>query len=272
MTSNQPTASAPVRVDRTERVATLTLNRPEQRNAIDLATYEALIHELDTLARDPELTAICIEGAGPDFSVGEDLPYLVGLQKEGRLRQWEAGYRGFVQSVWHNPKVVIAKVRGAAWGIGCELALLADLTFADETATFGHPEVKYGVVKPTIWPWLVGLKLSKEYLATGKLLGPQEATKRGLVNRCVAAGELDAAVDAVIADLVKMPQGTPEANKRRIGWAFRDVSRVLEDDRFYDVDFDWMVNSRTIDYGFYNTVAEKGVHNAVKHRDESFDR
>ncbi|MCU1476892.1 MAG: enoyl-CoA hydratase/isomerase family protein [Subtercola sp.] len=261
---------ASISITRSGPISTIILNSTGNGNALDLRLYRDLEAALGQLSVDPETKAIVVEGSGADFCAGIDFDYLQGLQKDDNLVQWRDGYTGFVRSVWNNPKIVIAKVRGRAHGIGCELALLADMTFCDETATFGHPEAKWGWVEPTIWPWLAGVKVSKEYLATGALMKAAEAERNGLVNEVLPVADLDKHVTDLVTDLAVMPEGTVEANKKRINWPYRDVSRVLEDDRYYEVSFDWVRNSREVDYGFYKRVAELGFTEAVRLRDNEF--
>jgi len=239
-------------------------------NPIDLDVYGAVNDALARLGAQVDVNVILLRSSGPDFSIGEDLAYLAQLEAERRFSEWTDQYRGWVAQVWHNPKLVVAEVRGRALGIGCELALVADVTFAGSSARFGHPESALGIASYTIWPWLVGPKLAKEYLATGRLMPAEVAHRSGLVNAALAEDRLGAHVDAFVADIASMPIGTPGANKKRINWAFRDVSRVLHDDRCYDVDFDWLVTARGVDQGFYKSIINSDVRTAIKNRDSAF--
>lgn len=254
-----------------QHVAEIAIDRPARGNAFDLDLYRALCEALVRAGDDDEARAILLTGNGPDFSVGEDFEYLAGLERDGRFGEWSRGFRGWVPVTWHNPKFVVAAVRGRALGIGCELALLADVTFATRDARFGHPETQRGMVSHTIWPWLTGPKVAKEYLATGATMSGAVAQQKGLINAALDGdAALDAHVRAFVADLATMPPGTPGANKRRINWAYRDVSRVLHDDRQYDVDFEWVVGARQIDKEFYDSVSKDGVTRAVRARDAKF--
>jgi enoyl-CoA hydratase/carnithine racemase len=254
-----------VDVSTSNGVTRLLLNGQERRNSIDVKCYRDLVEALRAAAADPETEVIAIAGAGNDFSVGED------LGDGGEPVAWSGEFDGFIPDVWHHPKLIVAIVRGAAWGVASELALMADLTYADESATFGHPLARHGLVRPSIWPWLVGPKVAKEYLATGRLMSADAAEKHGLINRVFSPSELDQEADQVLAELVAMPRGTPGALKRRVGWAFRDVSRVLHDDLRYNVDLEWLRDSRDVDFGFYESVAESGIHGAITERDSDFN-
>lgn len=259
-----------VTVTAEDGIGKITLRCSDRSNAIDLDMYRRVCSELSDLGRNPAARVILIEAEGPDFSIGEDFEHLAALEADGRYYEWAHGYRGWIAETWHNPKLVIAAVRGRALGVGCELALLSDVTYASVSACFGHPETARGIVPFTVWPWLVGPKLAKEYLATGKLISAERAHLAGLINTVVAEDELEVHALKFATDIAAMPQGTPGANKRRINWAFRDISRVLHDDRLYDVDFDWLVDSRAVDQAFYSTVSSRGVRDAIRHRDEEF--
>jgi enoyl-CoA hydratase/carnithine racemase len=254
----------------TDGIAGISLARSEHSNAIDLAMYRAICDALIQAGADPQVRAILLTAAGPDFSVGEDMEYLGGLEQANRFAEWTGAYKGWIPVTWHNPKFVVASVRGRALGIGCELALLADVTFAARTASFGHPETRRGMVGHTVWPWLVGPKVAKEYLATGHPMSAEIAHQKGLINAAIDDQKLDDHVQAFVRDLATMPAGTPGANKKRINWAYRDVSRVLYDDRLYDVDFEWLVAAREVDQAFYSSVAEEGVTGAIRKRDNKF--
>lgn len=254
-----------------EGVAEITLDRPAKSNAIDLDTYRALSAALLRAGEDEAANAVLLVATGPDFSVGEDFEYLATLEKDNRFHDWTHAFRGWIPCTWHNPKFVVAAVRGRALGIGCELALLCDVTFAGRSARFGHPETRRGMVSHTIWPWLVGPKVAKEYLATGELMTAEAAHHKGLINGALDDDRLDEHVRNFVRDLATMPPGTPGANKKRINWAYRDVSRVLYDDRLYDVDFDWLVAARNVDEAFYSSVAKEGVTGAIRKRDSHFD-
>jgi enoyl-CoA hydratase/carnithine racemase len=238
-------------------VGEVVLARPGG-NAIDLEIYQALGEQFVQLGGRDDVSVILLRGQGSDFSIGEDMDYLAAL------------YRGWIAPLWHNPKLVVAAVQGRALGIGCELALLADVTFAGSGARFGHPETAKGIVTHTVWPWLVGPKVAKEYLATGRLMTADQAHHFGLINAALPDDLLAEHVLRFVADIATMPKGTPGANKKRINWAFRDVSRALFDDRFYDVDFDWLVEMRAVDASFYQSVAKSDVRTAVRKRDAAF--
>jgi enoyl-CoA hydratase/carnithine racemase len=259
-----------IAVERNDRVGTVYLDRPEAKNSIDTDMYLELCETMLALGRSDDIDVVVVRGRGDCFSVGEDLDALAELDKAGRLADWYHAYQGFVHVTWHLPKMVLAAVFGDALGIACELALLADVTYAETGARFGHPEAAVGITAPTIWPWLAGPKISKEYLSSGRLIGAEEAARVRLINRALPADSVDAEIDALARDYASMPPGTAVANKRRLNWAYRDVSRVLLDDLSYGVEFGWLVENRGVDASFYDVVRERGVRAALQHRNAPF--
>ncbi len=260
-----------VHVSESDGIGHVTLTRPGASNKINAQMYAELVAAFRDLGASSASDVIVISGDGPDFCAGEDFEELGQVQDAGRLEQWLEAFPGFVPLVWHNPKICIAAVRGRALGIGCELALLADITLADDSAVFGHPEAKAGFAPRTVWPWLVGPKVAKEYLATGNLMAGHAAREAGLINKTCRADQLDTEVRHLAEEIVAMPKGTPGANKKRISWAWRDISRVLYDDRFYDVSSDWLVGARDVDAQFYRSVATLGFHEALRQREQQFE-
>lgn len=247
-------------------LATVAFFGDSSDNLIDTALYKQLCATLTSVGADPDVSVVVLESVGDTFSRGVDLSESTpGADVAGH---WQQLYRGFVPAIWHNPKLVIAKVRGHALGVGCELALIADLTFADETARFGHPDTRRGFVGRTIWPYLVGPKISKEYLASGRLMPAELAAEFGLINKCVSADDLNQVTADYVDAALELPAGAIEMTKKRVGWAFRDVSRSLYDDLHYDMADSWTAASRSVDIAFYDRINEVGIQQALHERDQ----
>jgi enoyl-CoA hydratase/carnithine racemase len=186
-------------VERDGAVAVLTINRPEKRNAMSAAMWAALPGLLGELAADRGVRVLVVTGAGASFCAGADIGDLLGgpdpadpmadVRRDNLAAQ--AALRGF-------PHPTLAAVRGHCIGGGVELAAACDLRFCDETATFGVTPAKVGVVyapastKSLID--LVGPATTKYLLFSGELLDAAAALRAGLVDRLVAAEELDAEV------------------------------------------------------------------------------
>jgi methylglutaconyl-CoA hydratase len=166
-------------------LATLTLNRPEKRNAISFELIDDLLRALDEVAKS-EAIVLILTGAGKAFCSGldlENLKVLLGRTPEQNLKDSETMVRLF-RSLYEFPKVTIAAVNGAAIAGGTGLALLCDFTLAVPEAKFGYTEVRIGFVPAIVSTFLlrqVGEKQARDLLLTGRLFGADEAARMGLV-------------------------------------------------------------------------------------------
>lgn len=180
-----------------DRIAIVTLNAPERRNAIDRAMVDALHLDLTRLESVPDLAAVVITGAGDKaFAAGADIAQL----KERTSRDAAAAINSTLFARVENfPVPMIAAVRGFCLGGGCELATACDLRVAGQSAKFGQPEVTLGIIPAAggtyRLPRLIGLGRARELIYTGRILDAVEAERIGLVNRVVPDAEvLDVAV------------------------------------------------------------------------------
>jgi methylglutaconyl-CoA hydratase len=170
-------------------LATLTLNRPDKRNAISFELIDDLLHALDEVAKS-EAIVLILTGAGKAFCSGmdlENLKALLGRTPEENLRDSETMVRLF-RTLYEFPKVTIAAVNGAAIAGGTGLALLCDFTLAVPEAKFGYTEVRIGFVPAIVSTFLlrqVGEKQARDLLLTGRLFGAEEAARMGLISKIV---------------------------------------------------------------------------------------
>jgi methylglutaconyl-CoA hydratase len=177
-----------------DRVATVTLNRPEKRNAISFELIDDLLRALDEVAKSPALVLI-LTGAGKAFCSGmdlENLKSLIGRSPEQNVKDSETMVRLF-RALYEFPKVTIAAVNGAAIAGGTGLAVLCDFTLAVPEAKFGYTEVKIGFVPAIVSTFLlrqVGEKHARDLLLTGRIIGVEEAFRMGLINEVVPAERL----------------------------------------------------------------------------------
>ena len=177
-------------------VATLTLNRPAQRNALSLGLMTALVTELDRIATDPAVKVVILAAAGPAFCAGHDLREMRADPTREAYQQVFALCSRLMQTIVRLPKPVIAQVHGVATAAGCQLVATADLAVAAETARFATPGVNIGLFCSTPMVALtrnVGRKAAMEMLLTGDLLDAVRAREIGLVNRVVPEAELASA-------------------------------------------------------------------------------
>jgi len=181
-------------------IATLTLNRPAQRNALSRALMTALQREIDAIGGDSRVKVVVITGAGPVFCAGHDL-------REMRANPGRAHYRALfrqcsdlMMSLTRLPQPVIARVHGIATAAGCQLVASCDLAIAADSARFATPGVNLGLFCSTPMVALtraVSRKAAMEMLLTGDLVSAERARELGLVNRVVPVDRLDAEVTAL---------------------------------------------------------------------------
>jgi enoyl-CoA hydratase len=188
-------------VEVVDRIATVTMNRPEKLNATDERMHEELSRIFIDLNEDPDVDVIVLTGAGRAFSSGGDINWMQQMIDEpARFEKTAREGKQIVFSMLDCEKPIIAKVNGHATGLGATLALFCDVVFASEKAKIGDPHVSVGFVAgdggAVIWPQLIGYARAKEYLMTGDLLTAPEAARIGLINHAVPPEELDKAVDA----------------------------------------------------------------------------
>jgi enoyl-CoA hydratase/carnithine racemase len=185
-------ANEPLQRTRDGELAILTLNRPEQRNALSLELMNRLIEELAELREDPDVRVVILAAAGPAFCAGHDLGEMVGLDVDG-YRGVFATCTRLMSAIHELPQPVIACVHGIATAAGCQLVAACDLAVSSRTAKFATPGVKIGLFCSTPMVEVsraIGRKRALEMLLTGAPIDAQTAADWGLINRVVEADEL----------------------------------------------------------------------------------
>src|SRR5271155_1233813 len=196
-------------------VATLTLNRPDKRNAISFELIDDLLGALKEVEASDALVLI-LTGAGKAFSSGMDLDNLktlIGRTPEQNLEDSQTMVRMF-RALYEFPKVTIAAGNGAAIAGGTGVALLCDFTLAVPEAKFGYTEVRIGFVPAIVSTFLlrqVGEKQARDLLLTGRLFGADEAAAMGLVTEVVPADNLTARARALASLLIEKSPATLRA-------------------------------------------------------------
>jgi len=211
----------PVSIERLGAVATVILDRPEVRNAVDPATAGALVQAFLALDADPDVRAIVLWGAGGTFCAGADLRAVAAGWEPGRLNPPSGdprdGYGPMGPTRLQLTKPVIAAVAGHAVAGGLELALWCDLRVAEANAVFGVfcrrwgvPLIDGGTVR---LPRLIGQSRALDMILTGRPVPADEALAFGLANRVVPRGESRAAAQALAAEIATFPQGCLRADR-----------------------------------------------------------
>lgn len=187
-------------LSRQGRRLTVTLNRGDALNAVNLRMHEELADVFTFAAQDEHSDVVVLTGAGRAFSAGGDLDHVAHNAANPHLFDNEVRLaKRIVFAMLDLDKPLVCRLNGHAVGLGATLALFCDVVFAAEHAKIGDPHVAIGLVAgdggAVIWPQRVGLCRAKEYLLTGELIPAAVAAEIGLVNHCLPMAELDAAVD-----------------------------------------------------------------------------
>jgi 2-(1,2-epoxy-1,2-dihydrophenyl)acetyl-CoA isomerase len=202
-------------VDRTDAVATLTLNRPSTKNALNPELAAALAKTIPEVAADPSVRAVVLTGAGGAFCSGADLKAGMTSGDEHNHRAVIDELQGVIRAIVRAPKPFVAAVDGPAVGFGCDLALACDLRVLSTRGYLQEIFVKIGLMPDgggTFWvPRLVGLGRAMEYLLLGTRIDATLAREVGLANRVVEPEAIAAETAALAAQLSR---GAPLAQER----------------------------------------------------------
>jgi methylglutaconyl-CoA hydratase len=205
-------------VNELDGVRTITLNRPERRNALTPEMMEELIAALEDAGKARSCRVVVLRGAGAAFCGGLDLAYLQAM--EGRPEEeLEADARRIarmLRTLYELPKPTIAVVQGAAIAGGAGLATICDLTLAAKGARFGYTEVRIGFVPAVVSAHLVlqvGDQRARELLVTGRLFDGVEAQRLGLVSEVMAEEDLEGRADALARLLMENSPASMRATK-----------------------------------------------------------
>lgn len=189
-----------------DRCATITVNRPDRRNALDETTYREIQAALDAANDDPDVGVVVLTCAGDQaFASGADLKTVNSLDLD-TYRSYLTTNAATRLKIYGLDKPVIARVNGAALGGAMSLACSCDLVVAVDSARFGQTEINVGLVGGVDHLWTLGRALAAEVMMTGRIFTAAEALELGLVNRVVPREQLDSAVrDLVDTLLAKSP-------------------------------------------------------------------
>src|SRR5687767_15362050 len=182
-------------LERRERVALITINRPDKRNALNIKTREEGAALLEELRGDSSVGVVVITGAGDKaFIAGADIAEFSG--RTAMMQRDVMTARSLFTAIDTFPKPIIAMINGYCLGGGCELALACDIRIASETATFGQPEINLGIIPggggTQRLTRLVGEGKTMEMILTGEIIDAKSAYSIGLVNQVVPAEQLQA--------------------------------------------------------------------------------
>ena len=265
-----------------DNIGFITLNRPNELNAIN----DALITEIDDvlvkIETELEPKVIVIKGAGESFSVGQDLSGIgtamimppdpgtpISTKKlmeaeRRRARRWEY--------IFNYPKPTIAQVHGYCLGAGFYLAMVCDLVVAADDAIFGDPSLRMGLLSALpLWAWLIGTKKTKELVYLGKNINAKEAEEIGLLNMVVPKGKLEEEVNRYARVISICPGDGLPLMKESIN-GILEVRGMGEAWRFLS-EMQLLAQQRTLapdEFNFHQISDKKGLKYAIEERDKLF--
>lgn len=227
-----------------DRIATVTINRPELLNAINVELHKELEQIWGVIDSDPDIDAVIITGAGRAFSSGGDIKRMVaragtadGLQHALNI---PAATRRIVHGLLDMQQPVVAAVNGDVTGLGATIALLCDAVIIAESARIGDTHVLAGLVAgdggAVIWPLLVGPQKAKEFLMTGRLIDGVEAERIGLANRVVPVDQVMDEARDMARRFTRSPKWAVRWTKQAVNkWVREQVNTVLDAGLGYEV-------------------------------------
>jgi len=224
-----------VKVEHEDETATVTIDRPDVKNALDHDTMAELADELREVARS-DARAVVLQGAGDTFCAGADVNDLASfghISPPEIVEMIENDLHEIIRQLVRTRKPVVAKVQGHAVGAGCNLALACDLTVAEESATFAELFAQIGLSQDSgssyLLPRLVGMKKAKELVFTGKEVSGTEAEEMGLINHAYPEGEFGERADELVEELASGPTRALGASKSLLHYgANNDLDATLE--------------------------------------------
>lgn len=260
-----------------DRIATITLNRPERLNAINQAMPSEIRAAVGRAEADPDIHVIVLQGAGKGFCGGYDL--VEYAEAEGEIpgsqdMPWdpmidfammEKNTQDFM-SLWRCHKPTIARVHGAAAAGGSDIALCCDFVIMATDARIGYPPARvWGVPTPAMWAHRLGPQQAKRLMMTGELIDGKEAERIGLALEAVPESELDAAVDRLAGRLKGVPKNQMMMTKMVVNQAV-EAQGLANTQRFATL-FDGIARHSPEGVWFRQRAQEVGFKQAVEERD-----
>ncbi|CAB3806729.1 2,3-dehydroadipyl-CoA hydratase [Paraburkholderia caffeinitolerans] len=218
-------------IARESGVLTITINRPERKNALTPAMYQAMADELAAAQEDAAVRAVLVRGHAEIFTAGNDIEDF--LKSPPTLTDSPVG--NFLKAIAAFEKPLVAAVAGAAIGVGTTLLLHCDLVYAADTARFAMPFAQLGLcpeaASSLLLPRVAGYQGAAEKLLLGDAFDAAEAHRMGFVNRVLPAAELDAFVAAQLAKLVALPASSLRVTKALMKRASaHEVAKQMEEE------------------------------------------
>ncbi|WP_019528288.1 enoyl-CoA hydratase/isomerase family protein [Dasania marina] len=223
-----------LKITRENRILTITLDRPEAKNAVNPQIHDEFAQIFYDIDRDSETDVVVITGANNAFSAGGDIEWLLEIHGDPvATSEAIANDRKIQNSLLDLEKPIIAKVRGPAIGVGCSIALFCDFIYATPDAKFADPHVSVGLVAgdggAVIWPQLIGYVRAKRYLLTGDFIDGKTAEQYGLITEAVNDEDLDETVQAMAERLAGGAQLAIKWTKSSINAGLKQIANTIID-------------------------------------------
>jgi methylglutaconyl-CoA hydratase len=221
-------------VEHRDAVATITLNRPDKRNAITTTMMAELQSAFDAIEKNHSVRVVILTGAGTCFCAGMDLEMLAAIAQQSPTENQEDSRRiaKMLRRIWSYPRPLIAAVNGAAYAGGCGIATLCDFTLATPEAKFGYTEVKIGFLPAIVSVFLtrqIGEKRCRDLLLTGRIIPAQDAKEFGMVTDVVPADRLLDRANELAAELIAAsPSSLARAKHLLVSAAAPGIDHDLE--------------------------------------------
>ncbi len=226
------------------RVWQIALDRPEARNAVSAPMMEELLGALRDAASDPEARIVVLTGEGSDFCAGADLSELDEAAGGPGGVEYGRAFEEVLGEIGRHPLPVLAAVRGAALGAGCQIAVACDLAVAAQDARLGIPSARLGIVinfeNVQRLVLAVGPKRAAEMLFTGRTLSGESAAAWGLVNEAVAPSQLGTRIEEMAEEIAATAPLSLRGSKRGVREVLAHLSVDRETEGFRLTDFDMM--------------------------------
>ena len=268
-----------------ERIATITLNRPEKFNTIKPPMPEEIEKALEMANFDEDVRVVILKGAGKAFCAGfdfsEDLEHFEDWGGQAGSQAWDPGrdmmmvtnpFKAPVpkfMSIWRSPKPVIARVHGWCVGGGSDMALLSDVIIASDDARFGTPYSRvWGCYLTGLWFYRLGLTRTKLLALTGDSIDGKEAERIGLINKAVPVEKLEEEVQYWARKMARCPTSQLAAMKLVVNQAYENMG--LQSTQTLGTILDGYMRNTPEGLNFVKTAKEKGVGAAIAERDGPF--
>ena len=256
-------------------VAVISLNRPDKRNALNVALKEKLTELFKRAEDDDDVAVVVLRGNGKSFCAGADIsPNPAKKEYKGDALKTHAHHSktlNFHMTPWELKKPVIASIQGHAMGAGCEFAMMCDISIAADTAILGEPEIRFASIgSAVIMPWIIVHKRARKLLYLGDTISAERAEQIGMINLVVPEAELE-------AETMKFAHRMALVGRETLGAVKTAVNVGIEAQGFQEgmkagVTTVALIHTSKIesDEQFYAKVAEEGPAAAFRWRNAQF--